>query len=66
MFTKYEDCIPLNAKVIKVSFFLKKSRPKNMPRNLSGLVSNHLGEIAPLMPILSSAKGSVPQKMSSQ
>ena len=50
MFTKYEGCTPLNAKVLKVSF-QKTGMPKNMPRHLPGFVLSHSGEIAPLMPI---------------
>ena len=55
MFTNYKVCTLLNAKVIKVSF-KKTGRPKNMPKGLPGFVSSHSGEIAPLMPISSSAE----------
>ena len=55
MFTKYELCTPLNAKVLKISF-QKSGRPKNMPKHLPGFVPSHLGEIALVMLFSSSTE----------
>ena len=55
MFTKYEVCTPLNAKVNYKGKFVKTGKPKNMSRVLPGFVPSHSDEIDPLMPISSSA-----------